>query len=164
VIRNTLAALALLLLAVPCFAGKDRDFHAVVTAIETQYGVRHVHIPLLGFATFCVRIAGVPGVKLAVFENVRGATGMSPDSLEDSMQAAIGATWHPLVRVRENDQLTLIFTNADSKKLKALIVCLDRNDATVIETKLSVSQIQRWMHDPDEARDLRHGEFFADMN
>ena len=153
-IRRTIAALALLFLASPCFGGMDQDFHAIVTAIETQYGVRHTHIPLLGFATFCVRIAGVPGLKLAVFEHVRGANGMSPDSLADSMQAAVGTDWHPLVRVREKGEFTLIFANADSKKLKALIVCLDGDDATVVEAKVNVSQIRKWTRNPEGARDL----------
>jgi hypothetical protein len=155
VIRGNIAVVVLLFAAMPCFAGKDRNFHAVVTAMETQYGVRHVHIPLLGFANFCARVAGAPGFKIAVFEHVRGATGMSPDSLADSMQAAIGTDWHPLVRVREKGEFTIIFANADSKKLRALIVCLDDEDATVVETKVKVSQIQKWMRDPEDARDLR---------
>jgi len=161
VIRRTIAplcvvvALAVLSASIPCFAGKDRDFHAVVSAIEAQYGVHHARIPLLGFATFCGRIAGAPGLKIAVFENVQGANGMSPDSLAESMQAAIWPEWQPLVRVREKGEFTIIFTNADEKKLKALIVCLDGDDATLLETKIKVSQIKKWMRDPQDARDLR---------
>jgi hypothetical protein len=156
-IRRTtaaIAALATLSLPIPCLAGKDRDFHAVVTAIETQYGVKHTHIPLLGFATFCVRVAGAPGVKIAVFEPASGANAMSPDSLADTMQAAIGPGWHPFVRVREKGQFTIVFTNADEKQLKALIVCLDGEGATVVETGVKVSQLQKWLHDPEDAREL----------
>ena len=150
-----IAAFAMVSAPIPCFAGKDRDFRALVAAIETQYGVHHMHIPLLGLATFCVRLAGAPGVKIAVFENAGYATGMSPDSLADTMQTAVGPAWHPRVRVREKGEFTIIFTNADDKKLKALIVCLDGQDATVIETDIKVSQLQKWMHDPEDAGDLR---------
>ncbi len=153
--RRTLAMIAVLSLASPCFAGKDRDFQTVVNAIETQYGVHHMHIPLLGFASFCVRMTGGPGFKLAVFEHVRSANAISPQSLADSMDAAIGNPWHPLVRVRDHGQLTLIYTNPDDKKLSVLIVCLDGEDATVVQTKVKASQIRKWMRDPDDAAEFR---------
>jgi hypothetical protein len=158
VIRRTMAALAIAAVfvpALPCFAGSDGDFHAVVASIERQYGVRHTHIPLLGFATFCVRFAGVPGLKIAVFEHVRDANGISADSLEDSMDAAIGNSWRPLVRVRDRGELTLIYTNPSDKTLKVLVVCFDGDDATVVQTKVTASQIRKWMRDPDDAEHAR---------
>lgn len=150
----SIAALAMLSVPIPCLAAKGQDFGAVVAAMETQYGVHHMHIPLLGFATLCVRVAGAPGLKIAVFEHAGDAKGMSPDSLADTMQAVIGPAWHLLVRVREKGQFTIIFTNATDKKLKALIVCLDGEEATVVEAGVKVSQLQKWMRDPEEARDL----------
>ena len=55
------------------FAGEP-EFRAVVNAIETQYGVRRTHIPMLGFALFFVRPEGVSDMKLAVFENFHSHT------------------------------------------------------------------------------------------
>lgn len=55
------------------FAGEP-EFRAVVNAIETQYGVRRTHIPMLGFALFFVRPEGVSDMKLAVFEDFHSHT------------------------------------------------------------------------------------------
>jgi len=52
--RRALDILLVVALAIPCFAG-DREFNSVVSTVETQYGVHKMHIPLIGFATFCLR-------------------------------------------------------------------------------------------------------------
>ncbi len=54
---KSLRVIALVLCASNLFAA-DRGFNEVVNAIETTYGVRHMHIPLLALPCFlCVPMA-----------------------------------------------------------------------------------------------------------
>lgn len=140
-------------IAAPCFGGGDPEFHAVVKTIELQYGVHHMHIPF-GLATFCLKIAQVPGtsgLKIAVFDHLSRANGISNDAVEQSVESSIGDAWHPLVRVRDGEnQLTLIYANASQKELHALIVCLQSDTATVVQAKVTAAQIHKWIEEPDE--------------
>jgi len=142
-------------LAVPCFGGNDAEFHAVVRTIETQYGVHHKRIPFLGFATVCLKVARIPGasgLKLAVFDNLPKESGIPDAALQQSIEATIGDTWRPLVRVRSNDDnnLTMVYANPTDKELRVLVVYIDPNTATVVQTKLKASQIRKWIQQPDE--------------
>lgn len=141
-------------LAAPCFGGDDPGFHAVVKTIELQYGVHHMRIPF-GLATFCLKIAQVPGasgLKIAVFDHLSRANGISNDAVQQSVESSIGEAWHPLIRVRSNNenQVTLIYANASEKELHALIVCLQSDTATVVQAKVTVAQIHEWIEKPDE--------------
>jgi hypothetical protein len=158
VTRRVLVVCAVLVLAVPCLAGNDREFDALVKTIETQYGVRHTRIPLLGFATFCLRVAGTPGaagLKIAVFNDALNSNTVSADAFEQSVATAIGNGWHPLVRARSRDDgsVTMIYTNPDAKELQVLVVTLGGNDATIVQTKLKTSQIWKWIREPQDAVD-----------
>lgn len=162
------ALCAMSILAIPCLGGNDPEFQAVVTAIETQYGVHQMRIPMLGFATFCMRIAGTPGtagLKIAVLQNIRRPNETSDESLEQSIEGAVGGRWKPLVRVRsrEDGELTMVYTNPDDKQLKVLVVAIQEDQATVVQAKVDASQIRKWMHEPEDAADL-HGQFNMDMN
>ncbi len=156
--RRLLAICALFALAVPCFGGNDHEFNALVKAVERQYGVRHVHIPLLGLATFCLCVSGTPqmaGVRIAAFDDPRDRETLSADSVEQSVEAAMGSAWHPLVRARSraDGQLTIAYTNPDRKKLQLLIVSVSQDNATIVETKLKVSEIWKWIKNPGEGID-----------
>jgi hypothetical protein len=149
-------ALILLLaigLAAPCFGGGDPEFHAVVKTIELQYGVHHMHIPF-GLATFCLKVAQVPcasGLKIAVFDHLSRANGISNDAIEQSLESSVGDAWHPLVRVRDREnQLTLVYANASQKEVHALIICLQQDTATVVQAKVTAAQIRKWIEKPDE--------------
>lgn len=153
--RRALAVVFAITLAVPCFGGNDAEFHAVVKTIETQYGVHHMRIPFLGFATVCLKIARIPGasgLKLAVFNHLPQDSGMSEEALQESIEASIGNTWRPLVRVRSNDDnnLTMVYANPSDKELRVLVVYIDPNAATVVQTKVKASQIRKWIRQPDE--------------
>ena len=152
--RRALIAMLVLIFAVPCFGGGDPEFHAVVRTIETQYGVHHMRIPF-GLATFCLKVAQVPctsGLKIAVFDHLLRANGISNEALQESIESAVGNAWRPLVRVRSNDgnQLTLVYANPSAKDVHALIICIDADNATVVQAKVSVAQIRKWMDKPDE--------------
>lgn len=153
--RRALAVVFAIALAAPCFGGNDAEFHAVVRTIETQYGVRHMRIPFLGLATFCLKVGRVPGasgLKLAVFDHLPRQPEISDEAFKRALEAAIGDSWRPLVRVRSRDgsELTMVYTNPSDKDLRMLIVCLEPDDATVVQTKVKASQIRKWIQQPDE--------------
>ncbi|HEY4767117.1 MAG TPA: hypothetical protein VIH75_25835 [Candidatus Sulfotelmatobacter sp.] len=141
------------------FAGEP-EFRAVVNAIETQYGVRRTHIPMLGFALFFVRPEGVSGMKLAVFEDFHPHT--SADKVIRLVENSLGPGWYPFVRVRSRNsshgdgteasdgETTLIYASPSGGKLRMMIVNLESEEASVVELKLSDHAIKRWLQDPKD--------------
>jgi hypothetical protein len=132
----------------------DNEFRGVVHAIEGHYGVRHMHIPLLGFAMWFARPEGMSGMKLAVFENFGGAT--STEDVSRVVQDALGHEWYPFVRVRSrnrvkgDEEATLIYASPTGGKLRMMIVNVESSEATVVEVKLSEQAIKRWLKEPGE--------------
>jgi hypothetical protein len=142
------------------FAG-DNEFRGVVHAIEGRYGVRHTHIPLLGFAMFFVRPEGVSGLKLAVFENFNGPT--EPDDVSRIVENSLGAGWYPFVRVQSKSdaagggETTLIYASPSGGKLRMMIVNVESSEATVVELKLSERAIKQWLKEPGEQAEGQSG-------
>lgn len=148
-------ALFVLCAATAAFAG-DHEFRGVVSAIEGHYGVRHMHIPLLGVAMFFVRPEGVSGLKLAVFEDFHHTdAGDVRRIVEDSL----GEDWHPFVHVRSraDGETTLIYARPTEGKFRMLIVNIESDEATVVELSLSERAIKRWIKEPGDAADGQSG-------
>jgi hypothetical protein len=150
--RRGIEILLVIALAVPCFAG-DREFKSVVSTIEANYNTKHVRIPLLGFATFCLHAARTPGtsgLKIAVFDHLNIPADATPNDFERRIAASLGGDWRPVVRVRSqgNGPFTLIFANADENKMKMMIVEMQSDQATVVQVTLKESDIRKWIHDP----------------
>ena len=130
------------------------EFRGVVHAIEGRYGVRHTHIPLLGFAMWFARPEGVSGMKLAVFENFSSTT--SSDDVSRLVEDALGHEWPPFVRVHSrnrakgDDEATLIYTSPAGGKLRMMIVNVESSEATVVDVKLSDRAIRKWLKEPGE--------------
>ncbi len=145
--------LCLLVLALTTAASAD-EFRGVVHAIEDHYGVRHTHIPLLGFAMWFARPEGVSGMKLAIFENFDAAT--NSGDVSRLVEDALGHEWHPFVRVHSrnrvkgDDEATLIYTSPAGGKLRMMIVNVESSEATVVELKLSDHAIRQWLKEPGE--------------
>lgn len=151
--RRALDILLVVALAAPCFAN-DREFKSVVNTVETQYGVHQMHVPLLGFATFCLKMAGTPGasgLKLAVFQHMPRPRGSSDQEFEERVTASLGPAWQRFVRVRsqEENQFTIIYTNGGEKDLQMMIVAIQPDNATVVQVKLKASDLKRWIDDPE---------------
>jgi hypothetical protein len=140
-------------LAIPAAFARESEFHGVVGAIETHYGTRHTHIPLLGFATFFVRYGGVSGVKVAVFEDFHAST---VDDMRDVLKHTLGPDWQPFVRVHSATENTLIYVNPAKGKMRLMIVSIETTEATVVEVKLSDNAIERWLKEPGEEADHHH--------
>lgn len=156
--RRGVAWCAVLLLAVPCFAGNDCDFNfnALVKMIEAQYGVQRARIPFLGLAMFCLRVGRVPGAadfKIAVFENLPQSNVASNEAFERSVQRVIGSGWHPLMRARssKDGSVTMIYANPDDKNMRVLIVALNGTDGTIVRARVKKSQVWKWLSKPQDA-------------
>ena len=145
--------LALLLLAGGAAASAaDRDFDRVVKAIESHYGTRRTHIPLMGVANFFVKVArpaGTSSFHLAIFENLD----TSVEDRDDFMYRLDRGNLHPLVRVRSSreHEATYIFAAESGKSIHLLLTVFDRHEAVVIEAKVNQEALQRILDRPELA-------------
>jgi hypothetical protein len=132
--------------------GAERDFQALVGAIEQHLGVRHTRIPMLGFAKLFVRAStpsGVHGFELATFEDLR----YSPEAMRDFRNAvsnALGESWHPMVQVQApwRKEYTGIFIKGQGGQFRMMVATIEAREATVIEVRLSPSQWFEWLRSP----------------
>jgi hypothetical protein len=154
--------ICLLVLSVTSLASAgDNEFRGVVRAIEGHYGVHHMHVPLMGFAMWFARPEGMSGMKLAVFENFSGSTGM--DDVSRVVEDALGNEWYPFVRVHSrnavkgDDEATLIYASPAGGKLRMMIVNVESSEATVVEVKLSDRAIRQWLKEPGEEAEGQAG-------
>jgi hypothetical protein len=156
--RNTLAALLLVSLCSTLATASDNEFRGVVNAIESHYGVHRTHIPLLGFALFFVHTEGVSGIKLAVFEDFHPSVPVG-DEVRDVVERSLGPDWHLFVRVQSHadGENTLIYANFSSDKMQMLVVNLDRDEATIVQMKLSDRAIKKWIDEPREKAENESG-------
>ncbi|MFN7994022.1 MAG: hypothetical protein U0Q18_10490 [Bryobacteraceae bacterium] len=144
------------------FAG-DWEFDHVVKEIEAHYGTSRTHIPLMGVANFFVKVtrpSGTNGFKLAVFEDLK-STGDSRESSERDrfMDRLSGSRMHPIVRVRSrrDGESTYIYANDFGKSTKLLLVCFERNEATVVQVKMNTDELLKSLGEPEHLRDTVTG-------
>jgi hypothetical protein len=149
--------LALLLTAANAAYPGGGEFDRIVQAIESHYGTTRTHIPLMGMANLFVKVArpaGASGFKLALFENL----GSSPsygehDELDQFMRHLSGSGLHSLVRVhsRANGQSTYIFAGEAGRSTRMLIATFQRNEATVVDVKVSMDTLLKMIESPEHA-------------
>ncbi|MGD0873339.1 MAG: hypothetical protein ABSB88_27655 [Bryobacteraceae bacterium] len=151
------ARLPLVLLAISSAAwGADWEFDCAVKAIEHQYGVRQMHVPLMGVASFFVKVVrpgGATGFKLAVFENLR-SDDQDQEELDRFMDRIGESGLHRLLRVhsRRDGQSAYIYLGDLGRTTRMLLVTFDRNEATVMQVNLNVDALLRMLNDPDKGR------------
>jgi hypothetical protein len=150
---------AALVLFVPV-GSEASDMSRVVRAVETDLGVHHTHIPILGMAIFVGRVATgfqMPGVKLAVFQNEK-LSQSSPQQLERTVWNALGPEWNPLVKSTSNhgDEQNWIFAREEGRKLHMFIATAERGEISLVEVNVSDRQMQRWIKDTDTMSRNRH--------
>jgi hypothetical protein len=157
-----LALIFVLLLGAATLASAgDHEFRGVVHAIEGNYGVHHMRIPLLGFALFFVRPEGISGLKLAVFENFHSPTAAA--DLSRLVEDSLGPDWHPFIRVKARDnggnegETTLIYANPTGGTMRMMIVNIEPSEATVVELKLNEHTIRRWLSDTTDEAESQWG-------
>ena len=148
--------LALLLTAASA-AYPGSEFDRIVQAIESHYGTTRTHIPLMGMANLFVKVArpaGASGFKLAVFENLGSSKSYGEhDELDQFMRHLSGSGLHSLVRVhsRANGESTYIFAGEAGRSTRMLIATFQRNEATVVEVKVSMDTLLKMIESPEHA-------------
>jgi hypothetical protein len=133
-------------------SGAERDFQAVVGAIEEHLGAHHTHIPMMGLANLFVKAStpsGVHGFELATFEDLS----YSPDKMRDFRNVvsnALGESWRPMVQVQAagRREYTGIFIKGQAGRFRMMITTIEAQEATVVEIQLSPSQWFDWLRNP----------------
>ncbi len=143
--------LSLLLLACAA-AAADLNFDCGVKAVESRYGARRAHIPLMGVANLFVKVArpsGTSSFRLAMFDNLN-SFGESRDDFMDHLEAG---HLHSLARVHSGQEgdATYILAGDAGKSTRLLIATFGRNAATVIEVKVNAAALRRTFERPDLA-------------
>jgi hypothetical protein len=157
--REMKRALLLLLMVASVACGADREFDRVVSAIEKHYGVKRTHIPLMGVANFFVKVArpaGTSGFKLAVFEDLPDSGYDDQEALDRLLDEVSHGRLHPLVvtRSRRDNESTYILAAEAGKDTDILIATFERNEATVIEARVSMPTLAQMMAAPSHAHYL----------
>jgi len=153
-VRGTI--LTLLLLTSSIASAADKEFEQIVKAIETQYGVKPNHIPLLGLGNFLLKTAhpqGVSGFRIAVFENLDDRDGGR--DFEAAMNRIGSSSLHCVIQVqsRRNRESTYIFTGNPGKSTRLLVASIENHEATVVEVKADVEALLQLLRDPDHIGD-----------
>ena len=151
--------LAVFLIGYASALGGDGEFDHVVKAIESHYGAKQTHIPFMGLASFVVKVAhpaGTSGFRLAVFEDLRIHSERDEAELDQFMRGLYSSSLHPLVRAhsRRDGSSTYIYAGDAGRSTRMLIAAFDRSEATVIEVKVNVETLMKWINDPDETHGL----------
>ncbi len=146
-------ALALILAAAASGIAADRNFDRLAAAVESHFGVRRTHIPLMGVANFFVKVArpeGARGFKLAMFEDLR----LTPEDggALDRMMADAAAGLHPMIRTHSDygRERTYVYTGGAGLS-KMFIVSFERDEATIVEVALDSKVLARILADPARA-------------
>lgn len=141
----------------------DAEFDRVVKAIESHYGVKQTHIPLLGVANLLIKVKrpeGASEFKLAVFEDLDSTRASGdPDELDRVMKGISLPALHPLVRVhcRRDGNATYIYASEAGHSGKILIATFERREATVVQVKLDMNVLIKMLDDPEHAGKLFGG-------
>lgn len=149
--------LTAILLAPGTLFGADREFDRMVTSIESRYGVKRTHIPLMGVANLFVKVArpaGASSFKLAIFENLDSAPGYGESAdLEQLFNGLSAGGLHPLVRVhlRRTGESTFIGTGEAGKSTRMLIATFQSNEATVVQVKVNTATLMKTLAAPELA-------------
>jgi hypothetical protein len=134
----------------------DSEFDHVVKAIEVHYGTKHTHIPFLGLANVFVKVAhpaGASEFKLAVFEDLGAIDSRDERELDRFMHDLSSSRLHPLVRVHSHrdGESVYIYAGDEGKSTRMLIATFQRDQATVVEVKVDMNALLKWIDSPEEA-------------
>ena len=148
--------LAVFLAASTAAFGAEGEFDHVVKAIESHYGTTRTHIPFIGLASFAVKLAhpaGTSDFKLAIFEDLKSRGDRDQMELDQFMSQLSSASLHPVVRARSrrDRESTYIFAGEAGRSTRVLIATFERNEATVIEVKVDVNTLLKWLNQPEDA-------------
>jgi len=135
----------------------DSEFDHVVRAIETHYHAKRTHIPFLGLANLVVKVAhpaGASEFKLAVFEDMQSPDERDRRELDRFMSGLRFGRLRPLVRVhssRDRESVYIFAEDDFSKSTRMLIATFQSDQATVIQVRVNIDELMKWIDSPIEA-------------
>ena len=135
----------------------DSEFDHVVKAIEVHYHAKRTHIPFLGVANMVVKVAhpaGASEFKLALFEDLDSLGDRDDRELDQFMSALSSGRLHSLVRVhsrRDRESIYIYADDDDARSTRMLIATFQRDQATVVQVKVDMNALIKWVGSPDEA-------------
>ncbi len=132
-------------------AAGNRDFDAVVSAVEQRYDARAERIPMMGLVSFCGWVAtggGVRGLKIAEFDHFVGPA--DPADLDKLVNDSLGGEWQRFVAERErNGGMNLIYAQPDGHAMRILIVDYEHGELDVVRVEVNADRLKHWMKDPE---------------
>lgn len=141
--------LLLVVLSAMTAGAADREFRDIVQAISDHYHTRPTRIQFFGLVnavTFVARPAGTSHIDLAVFEDLEGTMDAG------QLRRIVGHGWKPFVQVvshrKGQEETTLIYMRSEGRDTRLLITTIEHREATVVQLKLNVDALRRWMDDP----------------
>ena len=149
--------LAVFLVASGAVLVAESEFDHVVKAIEVHYHTKRTHIPFIGLASLVVKVAhpaGTSEFKLAVFEDLKSIDEGDEQDLDRFMHDFSSNRLRPLVRVhsrRDGESIYIYADNDDARATRMLIATFQRDQATVVEVKVDMNALVKWIGSPDEA-------------
>jgi len=135
----------------------DSEFDHVVRAIEVHYHTKRTHVPFLGVANLVVKVAhpaGASEFKLAVFEDLKSIGEDDERELDRFMHDFSSSRLRPLVRVhsqRDGESIYIYAQDDEARFTRMLIATFQRDQATVVEVKVDMNALIKWIGSPDEA-------------
>ncbi len=135
----------------------DSEFDHVVKAIEVHYHTKRTHVPFLGVANLVVKVAhpaGTSEFKLAVFEDLKSIGEDDARELDQFMHEFSSSRLRPLVRVhsgRDGESIYIYAQDDEARFTRMLIATFQRDQATVVEVKVDMNELLKWIGSPDEA-------------
>jgi hypothetical protein len=153
--------LALVSLAPVAAAAGDRQFDAIVRRIEAHYHHKPAHF--MGFASFIAnrtRPEGIKNLRFAVFEDLDPSLSPPGNDFAEFVKHVAEPEFHPFVRVlsRRDGEQTLVFARPVGEDFELLVVCLERDEATVVKMRLNPEAMSEWVDEPvDQARHSARG-------
>ncbi len=146
----------LLLAAAMPLRAAGHEFEDLVKTIETHYGVKRAHIPMMGLANLVLGVAqpaGATGFHLALFPDLQSDLDEQGQAELDRFLTGLSSeTLRPLIRTRsKGEQAVYVFCGETGKTTQVLIATFQRREATVVEVRVKFETILRWLERPDEA-------------
>jgi hypothetical protein len=145
---------AALLASTGCSAA-DRDFNAVVSAVEHKYSVHAQRIPMMGLVSVCASVkthGGVRGLHVAQFDNLRGMDGKD---LYPLLRSRLGDDWQPFVtevsggKNRDGDQ-SVILVRPDGSSMGMMIANYDHGELDLVGMEMNGTALSKWLHDQEQ--------------
>ena len=148
--------LAVAMLSSTGCAAADHDFNAVVSSVEQRYSAHPQRIPMMGFVSFCARVAthgGVKGMKIAEFDNLRHdklGRDLDMQELLELVRAELGQEWQPMVteRARHDSEMSVVFVRPVGRSMRMLVADYENGELDVVRMELNGDQLAEFIHEP----------------